>query len=152
MRIWLTLSNYERRLQKLYSIFCGDDSPVFEKKTQTFIHEFYTWCVFPKHKIQCQQCLISALIDRQYILRIPKVLLTSNNPKLWGPGSRRESFRRALWWWCAMAGSDSKRFLTIYLILVFRQSLRIWGLIKFGWLLRQKFLVLGLDYNHPSLL
>ena len=39
---------------------------------------------FPKHKIQCYQNLISALIDRQNELPIPKLLLTSKNPKVRG--------------------------------------------------------------------
>ena len=95
MRIWLTLSNYERRFKKKNSISsCDDDSPVFKKKTQTFINAFYIWCVFPKHKIESQQSLISALIYRQCVLRIPKVLLTSNNPKVRRPGGSLESFRK----------------------------------------------------------
>ena len=95
MQTWQTLSNYDKKVSEVIFNKCGDDSPVLKKKTQTFIHAFYTWCVFLKHNIQCQRSLISALIDRQYVLRIPKVLLTSNNPKVWGPGRRIESFRRA---------------------------------------------------------
>ena len=57
---------------------------MFKKEAHNFIHAFYTWCVFPKRKIQCQQTLISSQIHQQYILRIPKELLTSNNPKLRG--------------------------------------------------------------------
>ena len=49
---------------------CSDDIPVFKKKLQTFIYAFYTWCVFQRHKVQCQQSLFYELIDRQYVLRI----------------------------------------------------------------------------------
>ena len=102
--------------QKYYSISWCDESPVFKKKTKSSIHVFYTWWVSLKHKIICQQSLISVLIYREYVLRIPKVLLPSNNPKVLVPGRSSKSCRMASLWCCAMARHDSKSFLTIWLI------------------------------------
>ena len=115
MRTWMTLSNYERMFKKKYSISCDDDNFVFKKKNTKFYQCILHMVHYPKHKIQCQQSLISALINRQYILRIPKVLLTSNNPKVQRTGGSIESFRMAPLWCCAIARSDSKSFLIICL-------------------------------------
>ena len=52
-----------RKVSEVIFRSCGDDIPVFKKKAQSFIHAFYTRCVFQKHKIKCQQSIISALID-----------------------------------------------------------------------------------------
>ena len=59
------------------------------------MHAFYTWCVLLEHRIQYQQSRISALIGRQYVLRTPKVLLTSKHSEMREPGRGSTSFRRA---------------------------------------------------------
>ena len=128
----------------------GDDNPVSKWKTQTFIHAFFGWCVFQKHKIKCQQSLISAIRPTMSILYTIGSLKIEIYPDA-GTRNSKESYQRAIV--ILLHGAKwQQKFLDTLLDFFFRQSLRIWSLIKFGWLLRQKWLLLCLDYNHQSLL